>query len=93
MEEHDVSDIIKILDAANELDLQELITYLQSFLIENEKDWMEQNFDLIYRKSFEIDSFSELRKYCTNLISKEPDKIFKSLNFSSIPEKNSITIK
>src|SRR3954452_20462744 len=48
---------------------------------------MEQNFDLIYKTSFENDSFSELQKYCTDLISKEPDEIFNSLNFSSIPEK------
>ena len=48
---------------------------------------MEQNFNLIYQTSFENDSFLELQKYCTNLMSKEPIKIFKSLNFSSIPEK------
>ena len=29
----------------------------------------------------------ELQKYCTNLISNEPDKIFKSPKFSSISEK------
>ena len=28
-----------------------------------------------------------LQEYCTDLISKEPDKIFNSPNFSSIPEK------
>ncbi|GES92272.1 BTB/POZ protein [Rhizophagus clarus] len=47
LEECDASDIIKILGAANMLELQ---------------------------------------KYCNDLISKEPDKIFKSPNFSSIPE-------
>src|SRR5256885_10275462 len=30
---------------------------------------------------------SELQKYCIELMSKEPDKLFKSLNFSSISEK------
>ena len=34
----------------------------------------------------------ELQKYCTNLTSKDPDKIFKSLNFSSIPEKLLISL-
>ncbi len=34
LEEYDNSDIIKILVAASELNLQELIIYLQSFLIE-----------------------------------------------------------
>ncbi|GBC27242.2 BTB/POZ protein [Rhizophagus irregularis DAOM 181602=DAOM 197198] len=91
-EKYDTSDIIKILVAANELGLQELIPYLESYLIENKKNGLEENFDLIYRTSFENDSFSELQKYCTDLISKEPNKIFSSLNFSSIPEKILITI-
>src|SRR5204863_7094528 len=61
-----------------------------TFLIENDPNLTEQifqNFDLIYQTIYENDSFSELQKYCTDLISKEPDRIFKSLNFSSIPEK------
>jgi hypothetical protein len=80
-------DIVKILVAANELSLQELIVCLQFFLIENKAKWVEQNFNLIYQISFENDSFLELQKCCINLMTKEPDKIFKSLNFSSIPEK------
>ena len=87
MEEHDTLDIVKILIAVNELSLQDLTSHIQSFLICNKANWMEQNFDLIYQTSFENNSFSELQKYCTDLISKGPDKIFNSLNFSSIPEK------
>ena len=74
MEEYDTSDIIKILLTANALSLQELIPNLQSFLIENKANWMEQNFNLIYQTSFENDSFLELQKYCSELMSKEPEK-------------------
>ncbi|GES96369.1 carbohydrate-binding module family 13 protein [Rhizophagus clarus] len=35
---------------------------------------------------------AKLQKYCTNLISKRPDKILKSISFSSIPEKLLISI-
>ncbi|CAB4426074.1 unnamed protein product [Rhizophagus irregularis] len=45
-EEFDNSDIVKIMIAANELSLHELIPYLESFLIENKANWMEQNFNL-----------------------------------------------
>jgi len=90
LEEYDTSDIIKILIAAKELNLQELITYLQSFLIEQKTNWIELNFDLIYQTSFESDSFLELQKYCTDLISEDPDKIFKSI--TSIPEKLLVSI-
>ncbi|GBB87311.1 hypothetical protein RclHR1_13740006 [Rhizophagus clarus] len=47
LEEYDVSDIIKILIAANELILQEIITHLQSFLIENKKNCIRhENFQM-----------------------------------------------
>ncbi|CAB4403734.1 unnamed protein product [Rhizophagus irregularis] len=92
LEEYDTSDIIKILVASSELSLQELITHLQLFLIENKKNWMEQNFNLIYKTSFDNDSFLKLQDFCTELISKEPDKIFNSVDFISISEKCLISL-
>ena len=92
MEEYDDSDIIKILLAANKLNIHELIPYLESFLIENKKNWMEQHFELMYQTSFKNNSFSKLQKYCTDIISKETNKIFNSSNFSLIPEKLLITL-
>ena len=59
--EHDTLDIIKILEAANELGLQELIIYLQAYLIENKANWMEQNFSTVNQTSFEHDSFLKLQ--------------------------------
>jgi hypothetical protein len=84
--------MIKVLVAASEFSLQELVAHLQTFLIENRASWMEQNFNFIYQTCFENNSFMELQKYCTDLISKEPDKIFKSSNFSLISEKLLISI-
>jgi hypothetical protein len=86
LKECDTSDIIKLLVTANELSLQELVAYIQSFLIENKGNWMEENLDLIYQTSFKNDSFLDLQQYCKDLISNKPDKIFKSQNFTSIPE-------
>ncbi|EXX70098.1 hypothetical protein RirG_090470 [Rhizophagus irregularis DAOM 197198w] len=87
LDEYNVSDIIKILVAAEELGLKELIILLQYYLIENKPEWMKLNFNDVYRIIFENNSFSELRNYCNKLISDEPDKIFKSLDLSSTPEK------
>ena len=90
--EYDILDIIKILLAANELSIQELIPHLQSFLIKNKPSWMEQNFNLIYQTSFENNSFLDLQKFCTELISNQPEKIFNSSDFTSIPEKALISL-
>ena len=61
-------------------------------MIKNKANWVEQNFNLTYQTSFENDSFLELQKFCTELMSKEPEKIFKSLDFSSISEKSLISL-
>ncbi|GES76059.1 carbohydrate-binding module family 13 protein [Rhizophagus clarus] len=92
LEEYDTSDIIKILIASSELNLQELITHLQSFLIENKKSWMEQNFGLIYKTSFENNSFSKLQNFCTEFMSKEPEKVFNSIDFTSLSENSLISL-
>ena len=92
LKECDPSDIIKILISSNELNLQELIPYLQSVLIKNKKNWLEQNLSSIYQMSFENDSFSDLQKFCTELITKQPEKIFNSPDFTSIPEKALISL-
>ncbi|GET03252.1 kinase-like domain-containing protein [Rhizophagus clarus] len=86
LEEYDASEIIKILITSSELNLQELITHLQLFLIENKKNWMEQHFNLIYKTSFENNSFLELQNFCIELMSKEPEKIFNSIDFNSLSE-------
>ncbi|CAB4437659.1 unnamed protein product [Rhizophagus irregularis] len=92
LEDYDATDIIKILIAASELSLQELILHLQSFLIKHKVNWMIQNFSLIYQTSFRNNSFLELQKFCMELISKKPERIFKSPEFTSIPEKSLISL-
>ena len=92
METCDVLNIIKILEAANELSLQELVDSLQIYLIENKESWVEQNFNLINKASFASDSFLKLQQFCTDLMSNEPEKVFKSVDFISIPEKSLITL-
>ncbi|GBC06501.1 hypothetical protein RclHR1_06890005 [Rhizophagus clarus] len=92
LEKYVNSDIIKILVTASEFGLQELVTHLQTFLIKNKKNWMKQNFNLIYQTSFENDSFLKLQNFCKEMMSKEPEKIFNSIDFNSISEKCLISL-
>ncbi|GBC10249.1 hypothetical protein RclHR1_09470009 [Rhizophagus clarus] len=84
----DPSEIFQTLLAAEELLLQELIDYLQKYLIENKSEWMEQHFEFIHRTSFQFNSLVELQQFCTDFMVKSPEKIFKSLDFTSISEKS-----
>ncbi|GES93605.1 hypothetical protein GLOIN_2v1882540 [Rhizophagus clarus] len=51
----DTSDFLKTLTAANVLHLQELVDYLQKYLIENKSEWLEQHFgDDLQMKEIEV---------------------------------------
>ena len=69
-----------------------MVNHLQSFLIENKTNWLEQNFSLVYQTSFEHDSFLKLKEFCTDVATNRPDKIFNSLDFTSISEKSLISL-
>ncbi|GBC04828.1 hypothetical protein RclHR1_00590014 [Rhizophagus clarus] len=90
--EQDASDIIKVLAAADKLCLQELIDYLQQYLIENKSEWMEQHFELTYQTSFQSNNLLRLQQFCTDLMANSPEKIFKSFDFTSLSENSLIQL-
>ncbi|UZO09172.1 uncharacterized protein OCT59_029409 [Rhizophagus irregularis] len=92
LNERDTLDIFNVLIAADELLLLELVDYLQKYFIENKTDWMEQHFELTFRISFKSNNLLELQQFCTDFMAKYPEKIFKSLGFTSLPEKSLISL-
>src|SRR6266542_1609946 len=53
---------------------------------------MEQHFELIHRTSYQSNYSLEIQKFCTDLMVKSPEKIFKSFDFTSLPEKSLIQL-
>ncbi|GBB88596.1 hypothetical protein RclHR1_15150001 [Rhizophagus clarus] len=85
-------DILKLLSAADELLLQEVVEYLQAYLIEYKSEWMEQHFELIHRTSFQSNSLLELQQFCIDLLANSPEKLFKSFDFTLLSEKSLIQL-
>ena len=92
MNEQETLEILKVLAAADQLHLQELVDYLQKYLIENKVEWMEQHFGLVYQTSFQSNSLLELQQFCTDCMTKSPEKIFKSFEFTLLSEKSLISL-
>ncbi|EXX63198.1 uncharacterized protein OCT59_025382 [Rhizophagus irregularis] len=92
LNEQDDSEIFKVLLAADQLLIQELVDYLQNYLIENKSKWMEQQFELVHRTSFQSNSLLAIQQFCTNFMAKSPEKIFKSFDFTSLSEKSLIQL-
>uniref|UniRef100_U9T4M1 BTB domain-containing protein n=1 Tax=Rhizophagus irregularis (strain DAOM 181602 / DAOM 197198 / MUCL 43194) TaxID=747089 RepID=U9T4M1_RHIID len=51
LNEQESSEIFKLLAAADQLYLQELVDYLQNYLIESKTEWIEQIYGQVPRKS------------------------------------------
>src|SRR5205823_6340335 len=64
-----------------------LVVFFQEDLIENKSEWIEQHFELTHRPSFQSNSLLGLQKFCTDIMAKSPEKVFKSIDFISLPEK------
>ncbi|GBC41551.2 hypothetical protein GLOIN_2v1779084 [Rhizophagus irregularis DAOM 181602=DAOM 197198] len=92
LDDQDLTVILDVLVAAAKFHLQELLDFLQKYLIENKAEVMEQQFELTYQTSLLSNSLAELQQFCTDYMAKSPEKIFKSLSLNSLPEKSLITL-
>ena len=84
--------IFDLLIASNELELDELIEYLQTHFVNNGASWLRLNFAQVYRTSYQVKSFKIIRDFCDDIIAKYPNTIFESENFHSLPEDALISI-
>ncbi len=88
----DRSDVFDVLVAAEILEFQEIVNHLQSYLIKNEAKWMEEHFSLVHNAIFQYNGLIELQNNCTDIMSKDPEKVFKSHDFTSLSEKSLISL-
>ncbi|GBC16697.2 BTB/POZ protein [Rhizophagus irregularis DAOM 181602=DAOM 197198] len=89
---NDTSDFLKVLVAADNLHLQELVDYLQEYLIEKKPEWIEHHFEFAQHISSQSNNLLELHEFCTNLMAQFPDKVFNSIDFISLSEKSLISL-
>ncbi|EXX78989.1 hypothetical protein RirG_009910 [Rhizophagus irregularis DAOM 197198w] len=88
----DASDFLNVLAAADNLNLQELVDYLQKYLIRNKPELIEQNFGFTQQISSQSNNLLELQEFCTNLMAQSPEKIFNSFDFTSLTETSLISL-
>ncbi|CAI2201949.1 13243_t:CDS:2, partial [Funneliformis geosporum] len=78
------SDILDLLVASDELLIEELITFVQKYLIDNQVKWLQQNFVKVLHTVFLLESCKELQNYCLETICDDPEPFFNSPNFPSL---------
>ncbi|RHZ65599.1 hypothetical protein Glove_313g22 [Diversispora epigaea] len=93
LEKLENSTIFDLLIASNELELDELVEHLQTYLVNNcGVSWLRLKFDQIYQISYQVKNLEIIRDFYNDIIAKHPNTIFESENFYSLPEDALISI-
>ncbi|CAG8541383.1 9306_t:CDS:2 [Acaulospora morrowiae] len=68
LENQNILSILEILTAADELLLEDLIQYIQSFLLEHRKELLQKNFATVSQFVFKHENFKRLQEYYSTLL-------------------------
>src|SRR5437660_4496137 len=86
------NETLELLEACDELNIDELIEDLQIYLIVEKKEWIKQNLIYTHKISSYHQLFNLLHHYCNKLIDENPVLFLKSSDFTTIEESMLISI-
>src|SRR2546429_5758454 len=78
------NETLELLEACDELNINELIEDLQNYLIVEKKGWINQNLVYVHKISLHHQLFNLLHNYCNKLIDEDPELFLKSNDFTTI---------
>ncbi|RIA90660.1 hypothetical protein C1645_875962 [Glomus cerebriforme] len=77
-------DILNLLVASDELLLEELVEYLQEYLIEQHQNWVHKNFVLVLNTVYNLANCNNIKDYCFNIICSNPKLLITLKDFPSL---------
>src|SRR6266511_2573837 len=86
------NETLKLLEACDELKINELIDDLQNYLIVEKKEWIEQNLVYTHKISSRYQLFNLLHNYCNKLIDENPVLPLESNDFTTIEKSTLMSI-
>ncbi|RHZ82470.1 hypothetical protein Glove_109g20 [Diversispora epigaea] len=95
IENIEIKIIYELMIVANELEFKELSEKLESYLVEFKASWLRTHFSRIYHSIFDsnkCNEFKGLKQFYNDIITKHPNLIFESEDFTSLQEAALITI-
>ena len=77
-------DVLKLLIAADELNIHSLISHIQEYLIEHQTEFLHQNPTDILETVYHHETFTDLWNFCLEKICEEPKILFNSDRFINL---------
>src|SRR6185312_3794016 len=83
---------ISLLDGSSKFELFDLLTAIETYLIDQQKEWIQQNILTVHKYAASTTSLNKLLAYCNRIIVFHPDIIFKSNDLATLPKETLITL-
>src|SRR3989440_12114274 len=77
-------DVLKLLIAVDELNIQPLISHIQEYLIQHQTEFLHQNLTGILEAVYQHETFTDLWNFCLEVICEEPKILFNSDRFINL---------
>src|ERR1700744_4045836 len=77
-------DVLNLLIAVDELNIQQLVSHLQEYLIEHQTEFLHQNPTGILEIVYQHENFTDLWDFCLEKICEEPKILFNSDKFINL---------
>ena len=77
-------EVLKLLIAVDELNIQQLISYIHEYLIEHQTEFLYQNPNGILETVYQHETFMDLWNFCLEIICEEPNTLFNSDKFVNL---------
>ncbi|POG69940.1 hypothetical protein GLOIN_2v1479669 [Rhizophagus irregularis DAOM 181602=DAOM 197198] len=77
-------DVLELLIAVDELNINSLVSHIQEFLIEHKTEFLQQNPTGILETVYQHETFTDLWNFCLEKICEEPKILFSSDKFISL---------
>ncbi|CAI2166016.1 17851_t:CDS:2 [Funneliformis geosporum] len=85
LKEQTCSDILDLIIAFDELLLDdELITFIQNYLIKYQTRWLQHHCFMVLHKVFRLENCQRLQNYCLRTICDNPESFFNSPDFPTL---------
>src|SRR6185312_8106002 len=83
---------IRLMDGAGKFELLDLLTAIETWLIDKQQEWMQQNIFTIHKYAASTPSLNRLLDYCNQIMVSHPESVFKSNDFAALPKETLITL-
>src|SRR5947209_20490452 len=77
-------DVLKLLIAVDELNIQSLISHIKEYLIKHQTEFLHQNPTDILETVYHHETFTDLWNFCLEKIREEPEILFNSDRFINL---------